>query len=272
MTKVFVHGNPETAAIWGPLTESLQAAMAAAGMEDDIVAVSPPGFGAPSPDGWDPKPANYAAWLADTVEAMDGPIDLVGHDWGAGHVFGLLSIAPDRIRSWAADCAGLLHPDYVWHDMAQVWQTPGAGEEAVAAMVELGAEGRQEAYEGLGLPAVIAASMAAGLDEEMGRCMLGLYRGAAQPALAELGRELSETALPPGLVIDATDDPYVGSDLGVRMVDRLGAGHLPLAGRGHWWMTEDPSAAAAGLVDFWSGLDAGSAETGSTEASSGGGA
>ncbi|MEL6982391.1 MAG: alpha/beta hydrolase [Actinomycetota bacterium] len=253
MTKVFVHGNPETAAIWGPLVDAL----VAGGLEDEVVTVSPPGFGAPSPEGWDPTPASYVAWLGERLEAIDGPIDLVGHDWGAGHVYGLLSAAPELIRSWAADCAGLLHPDYVWHDMAQVWQTPDAGEEAVAAMTALGAEARQEAYEGLGLPAEIAASMALAADEEMGRCVLGLYRGARQPARAELGRELSDAALPPGLVLDATDDPYVASELGARMVSRLEASHLRLEGLSHWWMTEDPTAAVEGLLGFWSGLDAG---------------
>ena len=251
MTKVFVHGNPETAAIWGPLTDALSAA----GLGDPVVTLSPPGFGAPTPEGWEATPAAYVSWLVDAVAGIDDPVDLVGHDWGAGHVFGLLATAPERIRSWAADCVGLLHPDYVWHDMAQVWQTPQAGEEAVAAMVDLGTGGRREAYEGLGLPPEIAASMASSLDEEMGRCVLALYRGATQPTLAELGRELSDAALPPGLVIDATDDPYVASDLGVRMLERLDASQLRLEGRGHWWMTEDPATAAAGLLAFWSGLD-----------------
>ena len=64
--------------------------------------------------------------LADKVfvEAIGGDIDLVGHDWGAGHVYGVLSEKPGIVRSWAADCAGLLHADYQWHDMAQGWQAP----------------------------------------------------------------------------------------------------------------------------------------------------
>ncbi len=40
---------------------------------------------------------------------------------------------PDLIRSWCVDVAGCFAPDYVWHDLARVWQTPGAGEEAIAA-------------------------------------------------------------------------------------------------------------------------------------------
>ncbi len=251
MTKVFVHGNPETAAIWGPLIAALEDR----GLTGDVVTVSPPGFGAPTPSGWDPTPAAYVGWLADRLGEIDGPIDLVGHDWGAGHVFGLLAADSDLVRSWAADCAGLLHPDYVWHDMAQIWQTPDAGEEAVAAQAAMATDDRRAAYEGLGLPADVAADLAGAFDDEMGRCILGLYRAAAQPALADLGRAIAEVALPPGLVIDATGDAYVASELGAAMVDRLEAEHLVLADRGHWWMTEDPGAAADGLLAFWTRLD-----------------
>lgn len=249
MTRVFVHGNPETAHIWAPLI----GALAGEGIED-VVLLSPPGFGAPVPAGWDPTPANYVRWLIDELGAIDDPIDLVGHDWGAGHVFGLLAEHPAAIRSWAADCAGLLHPDYVWHDMAQVWQTADAGEEAIEAMLAIDTSDRAAAYEGLGLPTDVAAAMAAGFDADMGRCILRLYREAGQAVLAELGRRVAAADRPPGLVIDATDDPYVSSELGAEMAERLGAAHLRLEGSGHWWMTEDPAAAATGLARFWSGL------------------
>lgn len=256
MTKVFVHGNPETAAIWGSLTDALTER----GLADETVLLSPPGFGAPTPDGWEPTPAAYVDWLARSLAAIDGPIDLVGHDWGAGHVFGLLDHDPSLVRSWAADCVGLLHPDYVWHDMAQVWQTPEAGEESIAGMIALGPDARTQAFGDLGLTPEVARSMAEAVDDEMGRCVLGLYRAAAQPALVELGRRVmarSEAgALPPGLVIEATDDAYVGAELGAAMADRLGAGRLVLQGQGHWWMT-DPAVAADGLIAFWSALDSG---------------
>ncbi len=249
MTKVFVHGNPETAAIWGQLVSSL-----AEGGVDDIVLLSPPGFGAPTPDGWDALPSSYVDWLAGELRSIGGPIDLVGHDWGAGHVFGLLAEHPGSVRSWAADCAGLLHPEYVWHDMAQTWQTDGAGEEAVGAMLGISEEDRTAAYQGLGLSTEAAASMAAAFDEEMGRCVLALYRAAVQPTLAELGQRVTAMDLPPGLVIDATGDPYVSTEFGAAMVEPLGAGRLKLEGNGHWWMAEDPDAAATGLIAFWNGV------------------
>ncbi|MEM7322365.1 MAG: alpha/beta hydrolase [Actinomycetota bacterium] len=249
MTAVFVHGNPETDQIWGPLIDAL----AEQGVSD-VAALSPPGFGAPAPAGWAATPAVYVQWLRDELAAIDGPIDLVGHDWGAGHVFGLLAEETGQLRSWAADCAGLLHPDYVWHDMAQVWQTPDAGEEAIGAMVSLPREERAAMFAGLGMTPDIADSLADGLTEEMGRCVLTLYRAAAQPALAELGGRVLNANRPPGLVINATDDPYVSAELGAEMARQLDAPQLTLADRGHWWMIEDPGTAAAGLAGFWAGL------------------
>ena len=44
MTVVLVHGNPETDAIWDDLRTELG--------RDDVVALCPPGFGAPVPDGF----------------------------------------------------------------------------------------------------------------------------------------------------------------------------------------------------------------------------
>ncbi len=126
MPVVFVHGNPETTAIWDPLLVALG--------RDDVVTLSPPGFGVPAPAGWAATSDDYLAWLVSELEAIDGPIDLIGHDWGGGHVQRLAATRPDLIRSWVTDIAGCADPEYVWHDMAQVWQTPGAGEEAVESM------------------------------------------------------------------------------------------------------------------------------------------
>jgi pimeloyl-ACP methyl ester carboxylesterase len=250
MTTVLVHGNPETSAIWRPLI----AALADQGI-NDVTTLSPPGFGAPTPDGWDAATSTYVSWLAGELATIDGPIDLLGHDWGAGHVFGLLAAHPGLIRSWACDCAGLMHPDYQWHDMAQIWQTPDAGEDAVAGMAALPTDERQVMYEGLGMTSEIALDLAeAAANPEMGRCILGLYRDGAQPALSELGQKLFNSNLPPGLVIDATGDAYVSSSLAVEAVPLFKAQHLQLVDEGHWWMISAPEQAAAGLASFWKSL------------------
>lgn len=248
MPKAFVHGNPETAVLWRELADRLSER----GI-DDITLLSPPGFGAPVPDGWEPTQTNYRTWLIDELEALGGGVDLLGHDWGAGHVYGVLAERPDLLRTWSADCAGLLHADYEWHDMAQVWITPGAGEEAVAAMLGGSAQERAEIWASLGISADVAADMAEGQDDEMGRCILDLYRSAAQPALSDLGRRLQTTERRPGLVIIPSEDHYPGTpDMAAEVASWVGARTVTLEGLGHWWMFGDGAASAAdALVAHW---------------------
>ncbi len=248
MTKVFVHGNPETTFVWSELVAELRQRGV-----DDIVLLSPPGFGAPVPERFGATRLDYRDWLVDQIQALDdGPVDLVGHDWGAGHTYAVAAARPDLLRSWAADCAGLLHPDYVWHSAAQVWQTPGDGESLIATMTALDA-GQVEA--GFGVPAKLARDIADHLDAEMGRVILTLYRSAAQPAMRELGDQLAAADRRPALLIHATADPYVSPDLTVAVAERIGAEILTLDGLAHWWMFENPALAADGLVAFWSRLE-----------------
>lgn len=245
--KVFVHGNPEVAAIWGPLHDQLAV--------DHVVAISPPGFGAAVPDGFMPTMSGYVDWLVgelETIATVSGPVDLVGHDWGSGHVLGTIVERPDLVRTWAVDVLGLCHADYAWHEAAQGWQQAGVGEEMIEAMVSLTADERVALFGDLGLPGDVLRSIAEGIDAEMGRCILGLYRDAVQPAMSDLGSRLAAAALPPGLAIDATSDAYVATALTEAMASRLGIATLELEGNGHWWMLEDPGAAAAGLTSFWS--------------------
>jgi pimeloyl-ACP methyl ester carboxylesterase len=249
-TIVLVHGNPETAAIWGALTDAL----GDRGL-DAVTALSPPGFGAPLPDGFDPTMDAYADWLVGELEAIratGSDIDLLGHDWGAGHVYGALARRPDLVRTWVGDIAGILHTDYVWHDMAQAWQTPDIGEQAVAGLTTSSLDDRTALFAGLGLPDDIAADLAAGLDETMGRCILRLYRTGAQPAVGQLGDRLTATDLPPGLIVDAELDAYVPSELSHAVAGRLGTDVLRLDGRGHWWMVRDVDQIADDLTAFWS--------------------
>ncbi len=250
MTIIAVHGVPETDAVWDDLAGALRP------FGHDLVRCSPPGFGTQLPDEFEPSPAAYARWLIDRIEDVgSGPVDLLGHDWGAAHVARLVADRPDLVRSWAIDCGGLLAADYVWHDTAQVWQTPGAGEEALAGMLAVPSEDLVAVYVGLGLSESIAVSFADALDEDMTSAILGLYRGGAQPYLSELGDRLAELdPLPPGLLLTAEDDAYVPAASAGRVARRLGLDEHVLGGAGHWWATSHASDAATALDRFWTGL------------------
>jgi pimeloyl-ACP methyl ester carboxylesterase len=244
MPAVFVHGNPETPAVWGPLLDELE--------RDDVVTLQLPGFGVPTPTGFGATKEEYVDWLVGELESIGEPVDLVGHDWGGGFVLRVACLRPDRLRSWVSDVAGLLDPEYVWHDFAQLWQTPGAGEQWVADTVAQPPQARAELLESVGVTAEQAAVFAAALNEEMGRCILALYRSAAQPAMVEWGRDAEAARARPGLVVSASEDPFVGGSGSVqRMAEQLGARFEELAGLGHWWMLEDPVRGARLLEEFW---------------------
>lgn len=248
MTVVLVHGNPETDVIWGPLLEVLQ--------RDDVVRLSPPGFGAPLPDDFPATMLAYRDWLEGELERLDQPVDLVGHDWGGGHVVNVVMHRPELVRSWASDAVGLFDPDYVWHDMAQVWQTPGAGEELVETMVGGTVDDRVAQLAAFEIPIDVARPLAAAQGPAMGRAILALYRSAVQPAIAEASRALPNAAARPGLSLLPTADPFIGADdTRRRAAQRAGARTEVLEGLGHWWMLQDPRRGAEALRDFWSSLD-----------------
>ena len=173
----------------------------------------------------------------------------------SGFAMRVVSTRPDLIRSWACDVLGLFHPDYVWHDFAQIWQTPGAGEEYFETTMATPVEDRIALYESIGIPRGIGGQLVAVADEEMGRCILALYRSAAQPAMVEWGAQLGPAATRPGLCIVAPADPFVrAEDLAVEVAGQLGATVRVIEGQGHWWMLGDPTTGAAALTEFWASL------------------
>ena len=247
MTKVFVHGNPETVAVWDDLFAELRSRGV-----DDIVALAPPGFGAPVPTGWGGTQREYRDWLLAELAAFDDAVDLVGHDWGAGHVFGALVASPPNVRSWATDCAGLLHPGYVWHDAAQGWQTPGAGEEMVKGLTSMSPADFAAVMGPLGMGEAIAGRVAEGLDGTTAACILSLYRSAAQPAMRELGESFRAAAPRAGMVVIAENDHYAGTpEMHREVASWSGARVAHIGAAGHWWMVEKPREAADLLVSHW---------------------
>jgi pimeloyl-ACP methyl ester carboxylesterase len=250
VTVVLVHGNPETAAVWDLLSERLGALG-----YDDQVRLSPPGFGAPVPEGWTATVDEYRDWLVAELEAIGRPVDLVGHDWGGGHVLNVAMNRPDLLRSWCSDIVGVYDPEYVWHELAQGWQTPRVGEAAIAQRLAIPVERAAAALADRGMTPAVAERVAAGFDAAMGECILALYRSAAQPVMAELGTRLEAAAARPGLALLPTEDHFVGTDeQRRRAAARAGARLEVLDGLGHWWMTQDPDRGAVALTRFWDSL------------------
>jgi pimeloyl-ACP methyl ester carboxylesterase len=245
MTVALVNGSPETAAVWAPLVAELR--------RGDVLTLSPPGFGAPVPDGFGATYDEYVTWLVTALEAVGEPVDLVGHDWGANFTLRLATERPDLLRSWAVDTGGCFAPGYSFPEVCHIWQTNGAGEQAIAAWLRMGAQGRTALNESLGMTPAVARELAEAFDERMGRCILAVYRSVPEQALAQVGDRSTDAAVRPGLVMIPTEDSHTGGEAGHRwLAERAGAKVAVLPGLGHWWMLQDPASAAAELQRFWS--------------------
>src|SRR5262249_14806320 len=157
MPVVFVHGVPDTQQVWDAVVSRLD--------RRDVIRVSLPGFGCPVPGGFNATKEAYVDWLIGQLTALPGPIHIVGHDWGALLTVRVVSLRPTLVRSWAAGGAPL-DRDYVWHQAAQAWQTPGKGEQIMAAMTP---EAMTAALVSAGVPPTDAAKTAAGVDDTMKR-------------------------------------------------------------------------------------------------------
>jgi len=237
MPAVFVHGVPDTAVMWDKVRSHLA--------RTDVIAVKLPGFASPVPAGFGATKEEYAAWLTSEVEAIGEPVDLVGHDWGSLLVQRVVSTRPDLIRTWAAG-AGTIDRTYVWHDLAQMWQTPEVGEQVMAAMTgdamvdalapQIGRESAQ----------VVADH----IDDTMKDCVLKLYRSAAGGF--DEWHDAVDTIDRPGTVFWGADDPYVTPEFGERLAERTGASLEMFADSGHWWPVTKPAEVAKGLGAMWS--------------------
>ncbi len=240
---VFVHGVPETAAIW----RKVQAAI---GRESR--ALQMPGFGCPLPAGFETTKDGYAAWLVEQLSALDAPVDLVGHDWGAGITYRVATAHGGLLRSWAADVGNIAHPEYTWHDIARIWQTPDEGEAFVEMQNTMPLPDRAGLFEGMGIGHDDAMEMAAASDPTMGSCILGLYRSALPNPFADWGPWSPTSA--PGLVIHPSDDTFSDATQAAKVAELLGARFEVLDGAGHFWPYQAPEAGAALLTAFWDSI------------------
>jgi pimeloyl-ACP methyl ester carboxylesterase len=257
VTTIFLHGAPETGVIWNGVRRRLERD------GTPTEALDLPGFGAPRPAGFDGTKEAYARWLADAVRDLDGPVDLVGHDWGAALVLRVVTALDVAVRSWAVDCASVMHREFVWHDMAQILRTSGTGEKWTAEFVAApGDAGGNFGSPGWLKAAVLGACpepadtarIEAAMDETMGRSILDLYRSATPNIFADWGEDMSRPTSAAGLVLRATADVSDDPVRSAEMAANLGADTAELDGSGHWWMMKDPDSAVAVLQKFWSSL------------------
>ena len=237
MPVVLVHGVPDTHRVWRALIERLQ--------RNDVIALSLPGFGSATPQGFDCTKEAYSGWLLEELRRIPGPIDLVGHDWGGLLTVRAVSLEPLLVRTWAAGAAPL-DPEYEWHKAAKIWQTPGVGEQM---MEKLTSEALASGLVAAGVPPADAAVTAQHADATMKRSILALYRSAVTVGL-EWVDDLRRVQAP-GLLLWGQKDPYAAPVFGSRLAGRTRARFVEFSGCSHWWQLERAADVARELKAFW---------------------
>ena len=238
MPAVFLHGVPDTFRMWDRVRADLS--------RTDVVALAMPGFDAPVPAGFDASKEAYADWLVGELERIGEPVDLVGHDWGSLLTQRAASVRPELVRTLACG-SGPIDRDYVWHDLAQAWQTPDVGEQVMAdftpdALAAGLAEFTDEAA---------AKETSKHVDDDMKRCILALYRSAVKVGDEWQAGVEAVAGRFPALVLWGRDDAYVQPQFGENLAKRLHAKLLMFDDSGHWWPYTKPAATAAALEELW---------------------
>jgi pimeloyl-ACP methyl ester carboxylesterase len=237
MTAILVHGVPDTYRVWDGVRKHLG--------RSDVKALALPGFGVPLPAGFHASKEAYVDWITGELEKEDGPVDLVGHDWGCILVARVASLRPDLVRTWAAG-GGPVSAAYVWHAWAKIWQTPTEGEKWMAELEPAAFAALLVTFK---VPVHLAQETAARMDATMKDSILRLYRSGVQVG-QEWEPDLSK-ASSPGFVFWGVSDTGVP----IAFADRLGAAtgsevlHMPC---NHWPLLEMPAHLASALERHWS--------------------
>lgn len=247
--KLFLHGVPDSPAIWRPLIAALD-------LGDVPVAVPAlPGFTAPLPAGFAATKEAYADWAvgqAETLFAAHGPVDIIGHDWGALIAQRVAMLRPDLIRSWAISNA-VIEPEYRGHRIARIWNTPVLGEIFMALS---SADKLAEGLAAQGMPANIAAEEAEQWkNKDKRRAILKLYRSAKGLSFAhDWARDIPKLPAA-GILVWGADDPYVELAVARRYAAANATPMTVIDGAGHWAIAERPDEASAALRRFWGAIE-----------------
>ena len=240
--KLFLHGVPDTPSMWDPLIAELSLS------PDAYRAPAMPGFVDPVPAGFTSTKEAYVDWYIGETEkahAEAGPVDLVGHDWGAIITIRVASLRPDLVNSWCVANA-LPHPEYQWHRMARMWQTPLIGEMIMAVTRK---EALCKALHASGIPADLASKEASHWSPHMRKAILKLYRSAKTAGTDwwDDTRNLPKR----GLVFWGEDDPYVPTWVAEKFCAATGAKLEKQAKTGHWSIIERADVLSGLLKQHW---------------------
>ncbi len=243
--KIFFHGVPDSPIIWSPVLNAL-------GLDANTVTTPAlPGFQDPHPKGFGGTKDDYADWAVGIVRdkfEVSGPVDIVGHDWGALITQRVSMLVPEMIRSWVIASA-VISPDYYGHRIARMWNTPIVGE---LLMAITSGNKIEKSLIGDGVPEAIAKEEAQHWRKpHMRRSILGLYRSANGLRFQRDWCQDLERSPSAGMFIWGEHDQFVPPSVASGFVERRGYPLTVIPDSGHFVLAEKPKEFASALRNFW---------------------
>lgn len=265
---LLLHGVPETAVMWRGVIPELA-------KDRLVLAPDLKGLGDSEPRGPYDIPTLVRELVALARHEVDGPVDVVGHDWGGTLAVVMARRNPELVRRLVVVNAPYRYVDYAraWHMLLfsvpavpEVLMRAG-GERAVDLMVKAGWRAARTLE-----PSVLEHYRQAYAPPERVGAMLGYYRTATRPRVARTVARLLRPAgvrreggvseprgegAEPGpaersLVLWGARDPVLPVPVGEAVVRDLGARTemVTVPGAGHFVVEEAPDVAVPAIVDF----------------------
>lgn len=241
---LLLHGVPQTARTWEPLIAELA---------KDRLVLAPDLKGLGESEAKEPYdiPALVSELAALVLHEVDGPVDVVGHDWGGSLALGLSGARPDLVRRLVVISAPFreIDPARAWY-MAFL-ALPLLPEAAFAAAAErIVRQVYAATWKADGGPALLdhyAESYAKRYP-----AMLAYYRAAVRGRLAGRGLGIPDPKAERVLVVWGADDPPMPLRLGEGVVRDLGpqATMLTVPGVGHYPHEEAPDVVVPAVAEF----------------------
>jgi pimeloyl-ACP methyl ester carboxylesterase len=243
---VFIHGNPGSAGDWTGLVGDI-------GSTRRAVAFDLPDFGqTAATEDFGHTVAEYAGFVDDALKGLGvTSAILVLHDFGGPIGLTWAAANTAKVAGVALIDTGIL-ADYKWHRMARIWQTPGLGGLANAAITRPVFRRLVASPEPRGLPGEFLDEMYDNFDRRTKAAVLDLYRDARS-----IGKDskllippLAEADLP-AIVIWGAGDTYLAPAFAERQKDAFPSAEVHvLPGSGHWPFIDDPATVTRLLGDF----------------------
>ena len=249
---LLLHGVPETSATWEPLMEIL--AKDRACLAPDLK-----GLGQSEAKGPYDIPTLAGELAALVLHEFDGPVDIVGHDWGGSLALALAGARPELVRRLVIEAAPYREVDPLRSSYMAVAALPLLPD----GMFLLGGERLirlvwSTCWKAPGQSPLLDEYVAAYAPTERWSAMLGYYRAVMRPRLLRMLRgEKPRSGLPRvkverALVVWGTDDPPMPLHVGEAVVRDLGpeATMLTVPGIGHWPHEEAPDVVLPAIAEF----------------------